>query len=147
MDPDRAIFKRRTHSQNSVEYVMPDASGTSRCSPLPAQTSSPFDGWENYPSNIPSFDTLCDDCDGYNDRLKLLSSSLFSNKVELHVIDANGWCTQCGMLSILIDSMVVADVSVLIAAKHDFVAESIVPKNTPDTEAYFQSPEPDLRLM
>lgn len=59
--------------------------------------SSPFDGWERYPFNIPSFDTLCDDGDEYNNRLNVLSSSLFSNKVALHVIDTNGGYTHTGV--------------------------------------------------
>ena len=143
-----SLSNAHEYSHCSVEYVMSDASdNSSRCGSILARTSSPYDGWESYPSNIPGFDTLCDDGDGYNDRLKLLSSSLFSNKVDLHVIDANGWCTWFGTMSVSIDSMIVADVRVLIAAIHGFVAESIALKNTPDAEAYFQSPEPDLRLM
>lgn len=57
-----------------------------------AYASSPFDGWEQYPSNLPCFDTLCSDSGGYSDRLKALSTSLFSEKIALHVIDANGEC-------------------------------------------------------
>lgn len=93
MDPDRAI------SQALLEHVMPD--NLRGCSPLQPtiaahsqDASSPIDGWERYPSNIPSFDALCDDGDEYNNRLRVLSSSLFSNKVALHVIDANGGYTR-----------------------------------------------------
>ena len=75
---------------------MQDASdSTTDCSPCapsvadhPKDAYSIFDGWELYPSNLPDFDTLCDDSDGYNDRLKILSGVLFSNKISLCVIDA-----------------------------------------------------------
>lgn len=50
---------------------------------------SPFEGWEQYPANLPGFDFLCENGNGYDERLKLLSESLFSKKVALHVIDAN----------------------------------------------------------
>lgn len=53
------------------------------------KATSPFEGWERYPANLPGFDFLCANASGYDERLKILSESLFSTKIALHVIDAN----------------------------------------------------------
>ncbi len=103
MDPDRATSRPRTRAFASfLEHVMPDnlrgcSSPHPKIAPYPQDASSPFDGWERYPSNISSIDTLCDDGVEYNNRLGVLSSSLFSNKVALLVIDASGGYTRFGV--------------------------------------------------
>jgi len=56
----------------------------------PAMFPSPFDGWENYPSNVPGFDSLCEDGDLYSDRLEAMKTELFSPEDALQVIDAHG---------------------------------------------------------
>lgn len=48
-----------------------------------------FDGWEQYPSNLPDFDALCENGSGYDERLQSMAGSLFSTRVALQVIDAN----------------------------------------------------------
>lgn len=50
---------------------------------------SPFEGWEQYPANLSGLDFLCENVSDYDERLKLLSDSLFSKRIALHVIDAN----------------------------------------------------------
>ena len=51
---------------------------------------APFDGWENYPSNVPGFDPLCEDGGVYSDRLEAMQSELFSTEDAIQVIDAHG---------------------------------------------------------
>lgn len=67
------------------EYGTPQDHQSDKAVPIP----SPFEGWEQYPVNLPAFDFLCENGNGYDQRLKLLSESLFSTKIALHVIDAN----------------------------------------------------------
>lgn len=49
-----------------------------------------FEGWQDYPTNLNHYDPMLEDGQRYQDRLEDLSGSLFSDKVALHVIDANG---------------------------------------------------------
>lgn len=82
---------------------------------------SPFEGWEQYPANLPGFDFLCENGSGYDERLKLLSESLFSKKVALHVIDAN--------------------------RESDFVANPVALNSAQKAEAHFTASTPDLRII
>ena len=137
---------------------MQDASlSTTDCSPLapsfagrPQDAYSVFDGWELYPSNLPDFDTLCDDSKGYSNRLDSLSSYLFSNKIALHVIDAYGGCSPLGRILWTQQRLTCtsnADFTAFTAAKNRFLADSTPLRSLRDAENYFQSPIPDLRIM
>ena len=64
------------------EEVDPDL----RQSDLP---DGPFQGWQRYPANVSGFDNIIDDAKTYQDLLGHLESVLFSEKVEIEVIDAN----------------------------------------------------------
>jgi hypothetical protein len=57
--------------------------------PTVPQQNDPFNNWEKYPSCLPDFDSLCENDGSLKARLTALSSSIFSTRLEVHVIDAN----------------------------------------------------------
>lgn len=55
-----------------------------------AVAPGPFAGWELYPSNLPADESLGFDVNEYSKRLTERSESLFSDDIEVRVIDVNG---------------------------------------------------------
>jgi hypothetical protein len=54
-----------------------------------------FIGWESYPLNLPVNERLGYDAEEYSKRLTEQSESLFSDEIEVRVIDINGsWTVQ-----------------------------------------------------
>jgi hypothetical protein len=50
----------------------------------------PFAGWESYPSNLPADESLGYDVVEYSRRLTDRADSLFSDDIEVRIIDVNG---------------------------------------------------------
>lgn len=54
-----------------------------------AKYATPLQEWERYPSNLAGFDHLLEDAEAYWNRLEDLGSVLFSEKIEIDVIDTS----------------------------------------------------------
>lgn len=52
--------------------------------------AEPFAGWESYPSNLPADESLGYDVAEYSRRLTERADSLFSDDIEVRIIDVNG---------------------------------------------------------